>query len=280
MLADLTTVQWIHGAADCAQSTDPPFQIVRLDQDTFALRQSKCLSFEAPFLYLLFGQSRALLLDSGARPDLGQPLPVRSTVQALLQQRLAERHQTGIELVVAHSHSHGDHVFGDTQFAGQPAVRIVPPSFAGVQSFFGLPQWPEGTATFDLGDRVLTILPLPGHEDSHIALYDADTQILFTGDSLYPGLLTVKNWRAYRRSAARLAAFAQNHPVSMLLGAHVEMKKTKRQLYPIGATFQPDEHSLPLAPERLADWHNACEALGDHPRNDVHDEFIIEPLGP
>src|SRR5438270_410259 len=66
----------------------------------------------------------------------------------------------------------------------------------------------------------------------------------------------------------------------MLLGGHVEMKKTKRQLYPIGTTFQPDEHSLPLAAGRLADWHNACEALGDHPHHDVHDEFIIEPLGP
>ncbi len=278
MLLNIADVQWIHGAADCSKSTDPPFQSVRLDENTFILRQSKCLSFEAPFLYLLIGETCALLLDSGAQPDKGQELPVRSTVQSILEQRLAERNQRQIDLIVAHSHSHGDHVFGDSQFQGQSLVNIVPHSVSGVRSFFGLTDWPEGQASLDLGGRVLTILPLPGHEPSHIAVYDANTRLLLTGDTLYPGLLTVSNWPAYQHSAARLAEFASAYPISMLLGAHVEMEKTPQQLYPIGTTFQPNEHALPLSMHNLTEWNQACRILGNTPRHDVHDEFIIEPI--
>src|SRR3954452_14257223 len=87
-------VTWIHGAANCAHATDPPIQVHRFDADTFILRQSKCSepgtaaqvgpSFEAPFLYLLVGTSRALLLDSGAShsPIL---FPLAATVKELLR---------------------------------------------------------------------------------------------------------------------------------------------------------------------------------------------------
>jgi hydroxyacylglutathione hydrolase len=147
-----------------------------------------------------------------------------------------------------------------------------------VKDFFHLPNWPDGSATPDLGGRPLTIFPLPGHEPSHIAVYDAVTRMLLTGDTLYPGLLTIQDWLAYRRSAARMAQFAAAHPVTFVLGAHVEMKKTPRQMYPLGTTFQPHEHALPLAAQHVQMWHDACEAMGDQPHHDVHDEYIIEPL--
>ena len=46
-VVDLADVRWIHGAADCDRSIDPPIQIVSYDEDTFVLRQSKCVNFEA-----------------------------------------------------------------------------------------------------------------------------------------------------------------------------------------------------------------------------------------
>ncbi len=58
------------------------------------------------------------------------------------------------------------------------------------------------------------MLLIPGHEDSHVAAYDPRTRSLLTGDTLYPGLLTVQDWPAYRRSAARLARFAEEHEVA------------------------------------------------------------------
>jgi glyoxylase-like metal-dependent hydrolase (beta-lactamase superfamily II) len=198
-------------------------------------------------------------------------------VQKVISQWLAKRSQASIELIVAHTHGHGDHAFGDSQFAGQPHTTVVKPTLPAVKAFFGLPSWPNGTATVDLGGRQLVILPLPGHEESHIAAYDSNTQILLTGDSLYPGKLTVETWSYYRDSAARLADFVSAHAVSLVLGAHVEMTKTPRALYPIPTRFQPDEHVLPLGAQHVHEWHQACRAMGNNPHVDIHDDFVISP---
>src|ERR1700691_531425 len=274
----IQTLRWIHGAPDCALSTDPPIQVFRFDANTFILRQSKCLNFEAPFLYLLLGTQKALLLDTGARSQAGHPLPLRETAISLIQQWQTELGHPAVRVIVAHSHSHGDHMAGDAQFAGQANTTVIQPATEAVKDFFHLPNWPDGSAEFDLGGRILTILPLPGHEASHIAVYDATTEVLLSGDTLYPGLLTVEDWPAYRNSSARLANFTVDHAVSFVLGAHIEMKRTARHMYPLGTTFQPDEHPLPLLAQHIQAWHNACDAIGDHPHHYVLDEFIIEPL--
>ncbi|HUK91608.1 MAG TPA: MBL fold metallo-hydrolase, partial [Blastocatellia bacterium] len=144
-----------------------------------------------------------------------------------------------------------------------------------VKDFFKLPGWPEGTATVDLGGRVLTIIPTPGHEKTHLAFYDSKTHILLTGDMLYPGLLTVDDWPEYRASVRRLSNFVASHPVSYILGAHIESKAAPREMYPLGSTFQPDEHILQMGVSDLADLQKACDALADKPTRDVHDNFTI-----
>jgi glyoxylase-like metal-dependent hydrolase (beta-lactamase superfamily II) len=242
------------------------------------LRQNKCSNFEAPFLYLLIGNERAFLLDTGARSErAGDPL-ISRVISDLLDERPSDRRLRQMELIVAHSHGHGDHAFGDAQFAGKANTTVVPTSLTGLTNFFGIEDWPGGSGKVDLGGRVLTILPIPGHEDTHIAIYDHNTAILLTGDTLYPGLLTVRDWPAYRQSAMRLASFAQSHRISLVLGAHVEMSKTPGIIYPIGTTFQSDEHPLPLMLEDLREWSAACAAMGEEPRREVHDSFIIEPV--
>src|SRR5687768_977690 len=50
---------WIRGGPDCGE--EPDIQVHRYGASTFILRQSLCTSFEAPFLYLLFGEDRVLL---------------------------------------------------------------------------------------------------------------------------------------------------------------------------------------------------------------------------
>lgn len=274
----LDEVSWIHGSADCAASTDPPLQVVSVDDDTHVLRQSKCFSFEAPFMYLLMGSEKAVLFDTGASPDDGDPrkiLPIREAVDTLLSRR-AEEGRAISELIIAHTHGHGDHVFWDRQFAGRPQTRIIGRGVGAVQHAFNLPAWPDGQATLDLGSRALVVLPLPGHVSDHIAVYDPRMQALLTGDTLYHGLLTVADWAAYRRSAARLAVFASEHPVSLVLGNHIEMTRTHGELYPLGTTFQPNEHPLPLSAEIFAEWHQACETIGNLAQRITRDHFIIE----
>jgi hydroxyacylglutathione hydrolase len=273
-------VRWIHGAPDCAFSADPPLQVYAFDKDTYILRQSKCLHFEAPFLYLLFGTGKALLLDTGAgtSPDRG-PLPVRSVVQGIIDQWQAMHQRPALELVVAHSHGHDDHVAGDDQFRGQPHTTLVPPGVAEVQRFFGFENWPEETATFDLGDRELTLIPGPGHLEDHIAVYDSRTRLMLSGDTLYPGFLYVTDRRAYRRSIARLARFAARHPIRYFLGSHIEMTSTKKLAYRSGTTYQPVEHVLELLPSHLEQLHAALEEMGDGFPRTVFDDFILEPRG-
>src|SRR5512134_3967077 len=147
---DLEAVRWIHGAPDCERSTDPPIQVVAYDDDTFILRQSKCVNFEAPFLYLLIGDDRALLHDTGATAD-GDRFPLRSTVDQLLAGRRRRGRGEPPSLIVTHSHGHGDHHAGDVQFASLPADSVAPIGAAGVAAFFGIADWPTGRTVLDLG---------------------------------------------------------------------------------------------------------------------------------
>ncbi len=192
---------------DCVTSTDPLIQVEEFDEDTFILRLSKCFSYEGNFMYLLFGNTQAILFDTGAPPDahnLGAILPIRKTVDLIVSTWLEDRRPVRFELIVAHTHGHRDHAFWDNQFEGRKNTTIVRPTLPQVKSFFGLLDWPEGQSTLNLGGRMLIVFPLPGHETSHIAVYDERTRVILTGDTLYPGLLTVEDWTAYRRSAMRL----------------------------------------------------------------------------
>jgi glyoxylase-like metal-dependent hydrolase (beta-lactamase superfamily II) len=269
-------VAWIHGAADCRRSADPAIQVHRYEADTFVLRQSKCVNYEAPFLYLLLGARRALLVDTGATASAAR-FPLRRTVDALIEQWRSEQGlDAAPELLVAHTHGHGDHVAADGQFAGRPATTLVRPGAASVARFFGFTSI-DSLAELDLGARTLDVLPLPGHLSDHIALYDRRTGLLLTGDSLYPGRLYIEDWAAYRASIARLTTFVSGLPVAYVLGNHIEMTSSAGLDYPIGTTYQPREHRLELALAHLVELDTALRRLGDQQRREVHDDFVIAP---
>ena len=262
---------WIRGGPDC--DGEPAIQVHRYDRDTFILRQSLCTSFEGPFLYLLFGEDRVLLEDTG---DGG--IPIADTVLEIIDQVLAERGQASIELVVVHSHGHGDHTGGDAQLEGLPGVILVGTEIAAVQDFFGIASWPDDAATLDLGGRVLDVVPVPGHQGADIALHDRRDGLLLTGDTLYPGRLYIRDFTDYRASIARLDRLAAERGVCFVLGAHVEMSITPGEDYEMGASFHPDEHPLALGRSALVELGAALDAMGDRPTFEVHDDFIVYPL--
>ncbi len=259
-------VAWMHGSANCNQNTDPELQVHAYNATTHILRQSKCDTFEAPFIYVLAGSQKALVLDTGATTTT----TLRTTVRGLIGD---------LPLTVAHSHAHGDHVAGDSTFSGQPNTTVVGTSVSAVQTAFGIATWPTDLGTIDLGGRVLDVLGVPGHQTSHIAIYDRQTGLLLTGDSLYPGFLFVSDWNVYRTSMKRLADFAATRPIAHVLGAHVEMTSTAGVGYPYGTTFQPAEHVLQLTAAHVAELDAALDAAGAAtPSNDiVKNDFIIAP---
>ncbi len=250
--------RWDDGTAP----TGPDHQIHWYDDRTAIIRQALRTNFEGPFIYLLLGTERALLLDTGTG---------HANLRAVVDELLAGR---DLELVVAHTHGHGDHVGGDDQFDS-----VVGRSAEDVAAYFGITSWPDEIVTLELGERILDVIPIPGHHASHVAFYDRSTRLLLTGDSLYPGRLYVFDWPAYRASVARLAEFvAAGNPVELVLGAHIELTDRPGVDFEMGSDKHPAEHQLQLDPAVLTELAEVMAAAGETPDRIVRDHFIVYPV--
>src|SRR5262245_17553463 len=148
-------VSWHAGWPSAKHDPAPEIQVHAYDPHTVILRQNKSVSHEAPFMFLQFGNSRALLLDTGATANPSY-LPLRRTIDELIAAWLADNPRDGYGLIVAHTHGHDDHAAGDGQFADRPDTVVVGRSVDDVIEFYGLDRWPDGAATLDLGGRVRT----------------------------------------------------------------------------------------------------------------------------
>ncbi len=217
-------------------------------------------------------------MDTGATADSTQ-FPLYRTVRKIVDQWERTRSHN-VDLIVAHTHAHGDHVAADSQFINKPRTVVVGKTAADVTSFFSVQNWPSTTGTLDLGNRLIEVIPIPGHDKSSIALYDHQTKILLSGDSIYPGRLYIRDWQAYTLSMQRLTDFVSNHRVSYLLGNHIEMTRTPGLDYATGTTYQPDEQLLPLQTKDLNLLNETLKSIGSVPRRVVLDKFIITPLKP
>ncbi len=257
-----TFPRWIDGTAP-----EPEIMTWAYDPSTLLLRQSLRTHFEAPFMALLSGTQRSMLLDSGTGD-----VDVRAAVDAALG---PER-----ELLVAHTHAHDDHVGGDGQFGSRARTSIVGHSALDVQNTFRLGRGAFGRASdigvVDLGDRVIDVLAIPGHEATHVAFYDRNTQVLFSGDTIYPGRLTVRDWAAYRESIARLAAFAADRPIAHILGAHIELDANDDEYEP-EVVVHPNEHRLELDAAHLHDLGKTIATL-EAPTRARRRDYVIVPL--
>ncbi len=264
---------WYAGGPSCTGR--PDFQVHRYNDDFYILRQAACTNFEKPFLYLIFGRDRAILFDTGAgKAD------VRGAVDRVIQAWLTRHSRASIPLVVAHSHGHGDHIAGDEQFRDRPGTTIVAKEPEAVQTFFGIVDWPSRKVTFDLGNRVLDIIPIPGHQVASIAVYDRRTAIMLTGDTFYPGRLYVRDGGAFTASIERLIDFTRDRPVSHFLGTHIENTNEPFRDYPEGTVDQPNEHTLALGRAQLLQMSDALRAMGGQVTRRVLRDLTIWPVSP
>jgi hydroxyacylglutathione hydrolase len=239
-------VHWDAGAADCQVRPPKPLQVHRYDQNTYILRESLCQTYEGPFIYLLIGSTRALLIDTGDVTDASK-MPLASTVLGLLPVTNGKR----LPLLIAHTHGHLDHRSGDGQFASAPDVAIVGTDLSHVIDGFGFRDWPNDIAHIDLGGRTIDVIATPGHYPSHVSFYDGNTGLVFTGDFLLPGRLIIDDIHADRASALRINQYLHDRPVTHVLGGHVELDRNG-QAEPMGSSWHPDEAPLPLGKEDLA----------------------------
>lgn len=175
-----------------------PFVEVRLIQkDVYAFHGKNADDDGYVWMYLIVGSKKAMLIDTGfGVGDL---------------KKLCDVISGGRELVVANTHAHPDHAYGNCRF---DAVYCHPYSFHELRmqnesmwnSLFngdGKGIWMNFTRNdlpsfkkykilecsegmvFDLGDGPqIEVIDTPGHHSGHICFLDRKHRILFAGDSV------------------------------------------------------------------------------------------------
>ena len=257
----------------------PEWQVHEYNSDFYIMRQSPCTDYEKPFIFLIFGKDKALLMDTGSRNGNLAP-----ALQTVVKNWLARNGRNSIPLIVAHTHEHEDHTFGDKaiQALNDPAmpVTFIPSEVEATKKFFGIANWPEDIGHVDLGGRVLDLIPIPGHSKASVALYDARTGILLGGDTVYPGRIYVNDFAAFEASLDRLVKFTDGKPIAHILGNHIEQSSTPFLDYAVGTMYQPNEHELALPRGTLLEIDAAVKAMHGTPRRYVMRDISVWPVGP
>ena len=192
-------------------------------------------------IWHLRGRDRDLLIDSG----FGM-VPLRQHIPLL----------TGRPLIAVASHTHCDHIGGHYEFEERgvhDAERdiIAHPTrentaildwYVNLDMFCATPPADFEPSTFairpapatavlaagdvvDLGDRAFEVVHIPGHSPGSIALWEAKTGILFTGDMVHNGpngigrlILYHSNENDYLASVERI----RNMPVEVVHVGHFD----------------------------------------------------------
>jgi hydroxyacylglutathione hydrolase len=266
---------WDSGGPKCMELSE--WQVHEYNPDLYILRQSGCTDYEQPFIFLMFGSERALLLDTGSRRGNIAP-----EIKLMMHRWLERNHRTSIPLIIVHTHAHSDHTTGDAelQALNDPAfpVTYVAPTVEANKKFYGMARWPEDPGSVDLGNRVIDALAIPGHEPSAVALYDRQTAILFTGDNVYPGRLFIQDLAQYQQSNLRMLHFTQDKPVAHVLGNHIGRTRTPYIPYPGGAIYQPDAHELQLSRGVLLEIEEGLESMHGTPQRIYYRDFSLWPV--
>lgn len=282
LTSEINKKKWIHGSENCDENSDKKIDMLTIDEKTYILRQSKCTSYEAPFIYIFIGSKRVVIVDTGATEEASL-FPLFKTVKAIVENQGVNGKSSNAakisaqNILVLHTHSHGDHHEADEQFKGHKNITIIDPSQDGLINGLGFTDNLDQEKVIDLGGRKLTLFQIPGHQEESIAIYDEKTKWLLTGDTLYPGAIYVKNWSIFKSSIERLVNFSEKHEVSAVLGAHIEMTMTPGEFYPIGSTYQPEESPLALSANHIKQLQSKIKNI-DEATEMVFDDFVIIPL--
>jgi glyoxylase-like metal-dependent hydrolase (beta-lactamase superfamily II) len=210
------------------------FEVYRPARDVFAIYEPH--QAEEVISYLIVGQKRALLFDTGM--GIGDIKKVTGEL-------------TKLPIIVLNSHTHNDHVGGNWEFqtiygtntdftrnSARGSHEDAQAEITRDQICGELPKGFDSKAyatrpwkisayihdgdRFDLGGRAIEVIATPGHTPDAISLIDRANGLLFTGDTYYPAPIWLfrpeTDLDEYAASIRRLAALAPQ--VRLVLGAH------------------------------------------------------------
>ncbi|MBE5957430.1 MAG: MBL fold metallo-hydrolase [Lachnospiraceae bacterium] len=186
------------------------------------------------FMYLLIGEEKALLIDSGTGEG-----NIRKFVEQI----------TDKPIMVVNTHGHFDHTGGnfwweevwmhrESEECARNAFNDWGEDWLKDKDYpnYKINYLKEGDV-IELGNRKVKVLHIPAHNEGSIAFIDDFTRGLFCGDELESGqvLLFVRN------ENIPLKEVAANHRANM------ERLKSMRQEYDM---IWPSHNGLPLLPDR------------------------------
>ena len=214
--------------------SDPWYEVYRPAPGVLAIYEPH--QSEETISYLILGDTRAMLLDTG---------------MGISDLKKVTAELTKLPIVVLNSHTHDDHVgdnwqfetvYGmDTDFTRRNArgsredaqEEVAPDQICGalpkgfdVKTYATRPwkitSYIHDGDKIDLGGRTLEVIATPGHTPDAISMLDRANGLLFTGDTYYPAPIWLyrpeTDLDAYATSIRRLAALAPQ--VKLVLGAH------------------------------------------------------------
>ena len=178
------------------------FSIEPCDNDIILLRESHIDPYAVGDIWLVRGSKRDLVVDTGS--GIVSPAP--------LVEAVAGKPVTAVALNCYYDHAGGWHKFSDRACHPLDAPNLASPDaeqaavgdylnnitlwslpWEGyrVEDFSMTPAKPtrlvEDGDSFDLGNRTLKILHVPGRSPGGLAIWEAATGSLFTSDMLYDG---------------------------------------------------------------------------------------------
>ncbi len=235
------------------ESLSPWFEIYKVSEGVFALLEPS--HTEEAISYLIIGSERAVLLDTG----MGI-----ANLQAEVE-RL-----TDLPIVVVVSHGHYDHIGDNHRFSevwafdsnidvarieqGKTREACVEYMEAGLYlelpvgfdpaSYEILPSRVtrrlQHLEVIDLGGRTLTVHHTPGHTEGSICLMDSRDNLLFTGDTFYPGMMFAhfedSDFAVYQKSIQYLVGLLPQ--VNHLCPSHNEAYVEKTALVRVQQAFE------------------------------------------
>lgn len=113
--------------------------------------------------FLIVGEKRALLIDSGMKTENARELVEKITDK---------------EIVLVNTHADMDHTACNAQFE---IAHMHPCECYNYKGKIA-PVWDDDY--FDLGNRAIEVIHIPGHTPGSIALLDRENKVLFSGDPI------------------------------------------------------------------------------------------------
>ena len=263
---------WIHGSMSAKANTDVRIQVHRYNEHTYILRQNPAVHWEAPFMYLLMGEKRAVLLDAGATAEADY-FPLRNVIDRVLTRWQQANEIEGLELIVMPMGAAASQTAGQAQFADRPKTQVISADDAARKAVLGA-NWPA-TGSLDLGGRVLEVIPTPGIDAQALTVHDPWAKILFTGNTFYPGRLVIRDFKAYLESMQRLVDLSAENEILHIWGGRIEMAAEPGLDYMLRSNYRPNERRLQLSTDELVDASNIVRLINGNKGIHIHDDFIV-----